>query len=168
MPSEWRDFYVILATAAATLLGAMFVVASIAGRVVRKARAVQVGAFFTATVFHLGVVLFACALAMVPTLTPLAFGIIIGVGGLAGLAIASRAGLWIGRATNVERTDRLWYAALPMVSYVLIVVAAALMVDGVASGLGALALALGLLIAAGIRNAWDMIIFIVGQGENTP
>lgn len=168
MPSEWRDFYVVLATAAATLLGAMFVVASIGGRVVRKARAVQVGAFFTATVFHLAVVLFACALVMVPTLTRPVFAIIIGLGGLAGLAIASRAGLWVGRAVNIDRTDRVWYAAMPMVSYILIVAAAALMVDGMAAGLETLALALGLLIAAGIRNAWDMIIFIVGQGDGPP
>ncbi len=168
MLDGWHDFYVILATAAGTLIGAMFIVASIAGRVVRKARTVQVGTFFTATVFHLSVVLFAYALVMVPTLTRPAFGIVVGLGGLTGLGIASRAGLWIQRAPNIDGSDRVWYAVMPVLSYVLIAVAAALIVDGMPAGFETLALALCVLVAAGIRNAWDMIIFIVGQGDAAP
>lgn len=168
MLDGWHDFYVILATAAGTLIGAMFVVASIAGRIVRKARAVQVGAFFTATVFHLSAVLFACLLVMMPTLSSPAFGIIVGLGGLAGLGLASRAGLWVRRHSNIDATDRLWYAAIPVASYILVAVAAVLIVDGMATGPEILALALCLLVAAGIRNAWDMIIFIVGKDDGAP
>lgn len=168
MLDEWHDFYIVLATVSGTLIGAMFVVASIAGPVIRRARAEQVGTFFTATVFHLSVVLLICALVMVPTLTQPAFGIVIGVSGLAGLGFASRTGLWIRHAPNIEGSDRIWYAAMPVIGYILVVAAAVLVVGRRVVSLETLALALGLLVAAGIRNAWDMIIFIVGQGEKTP
>jgi hypothetical protein len=165
MLADWHDFYLVLATASGTLISAKFVVASIAGRVVRKARAEQIGLFITATVFHLSIALLISTLVMVPTLTRPVFGVLAGIGGL---GFASRSGFWIRRASEIEGSDRIWYAAIPVIGYTLVVVAAALIVDGRAAGLDALALALGLLVAAGIRNAWDMIIFIVGQGENAP
>lgn len=168
MVNDWHDFYIALASVSGTLIGAMFVVASIAGRIIRRARAEQIGTFFTATIFHLSIVLLICALIMVPTLTPLAFSIAVGISGLTGLGFASRTGLWIRRALNIEGSDRIWYAGVPVVGYVLIVAAAALTLEDMPIGLETLALALGLLVAAGIRNAWDMIIFIVGQGESTP
>ena len=168
MLNAWHDFYIVLATVSGTLIGAMFVVASIARPVIRRARAEQVGTFFTATVFHLSLVLLICALVMVPTLTPPAFGIIVGISGLAGLGFAGRTGLWIRRAPNLDGSDRIWYAAMPVIGYILVGVAAVLIVAGRTASLETLALALGVLVAAGIRNAWDMIIFIVGQGENAP
>jgi hypothetical protein len=63
---EWHNFYSVLATASATLLGAMFVVASIGGSLLTKERAGEVRLFVTPTVIHLSAIVFSCAAAMVP------------------------------------------------------------------------------------------------------
>lgn len=89
MLDSWHDFYVILATAAGTLIGAMFIVASIGGRNMTRARAAAIASFVTPTVIHLSVVLLACALLVVPTLDRQTLGIIGVIGGLIGLAAAA-------------------------------------------------------------------------------
>ena len=50
--SEWHNFYSVLATASATLLGAMFVVASIGGSLMSEKRAAEVRLFVNPTVIH--------------------------------------------------------------------------------------------------------------------
>ena len=64
----WHDFYVFLGTAAATLIGAMFVVASIGGGFLTHDRSPEIRAFLTPTVVHLATILLACAVMLVPGL----------------------------------------------------------------------------------------------------
>lgn len=162
MLGGWHDFYAILAMVAGTLLGAMFIVASISGRNMTKARAVAVASFVTPTVIHLSVVLSACALLVVPTLPLQTLGIIGVAGGLGGLAAATRIG-WRVLHAKVDHIDRIWYGAVPLLGYMGIVAAAALILTHAGFSFETLAAALGLLIIASIRNAWDLIIFLVGQ-----
>jgi len=70
--------------------------------------------------------------------------------------------------TNIRRrelllSDRLWYAGAPIVAYALITVAACMAWNRTAGSLEVLAGAMALLLAGGIRNAWDGLIFLVGQ-----
>ncbi|HYL31869.1 MAG TPA: hypothetical protein VEU53_01810 [Stellaceae bacterium] len=167
MLDSWHDFYVILATAAGTLIGAMFIVASIGGRNMTRARAAAIASFVTPTVIHLSVVLLACALLVVPTLDRQTLGIIGVIGGLIGLAAAAHI-CWQVLHSKVDHVDRLWYGGLPLLGYVGIVVAAVMIVAQNRFSLETLAAAFGLLIVASIRNAWDLIIFLVGQDRNAP
>jgi len=162
MLGGWHDFYAILAMVAGTLLGAMFIVASISGRNMTKARAAAVASFVTPTVIHLSVVLIACALLVVPNLPPRTLGMIGIIGGLAGLAAATRI-CWRVLHAKIEHIDRVWYGAVPLLGYVGIVAAAAMILAQARFSLETLAAAFGLLIVASIRNAWDLIIFLVGQ-----
>jgi|SRR5215469_3628214 len=162
MLGGWHDFYAILAMVAGTLLGAMFIVASISGRNMTKARAAAVASFVTPTVIHLSVVMSACALLVVPTLPLQTLGIIGIVGGLVGLAAATRIGWRVARA-KIEHIDRVWYGGVPLLGYLGIVAAAAMILTQTRFSLETLAAAFGLLIVASIRNAWDLIIFLVGQ-----
>ena len=57
--------------------------------------------------------------------------------------------------------DRLFYALIPIVGYLLVVGSAVLLFERSQWGLEALALALLTLLLAGIRNAWDMTMWIV-------
>ncbi|MGH6977428.1 MAG: hypothetical protein ACREED_10420 [Stellaceae bacterium] len=162
MVGGWHDFYAILAMVAGTLIGAMFIVASIGGRNMTRARAAAVGSFVTPTVIHLSVVLIACVLLVVPTVSLQTLGVIGVVGGLAGLGAAMRI-CWRVLHAKVEHIDRVWYGGVPLLGYVGIVVAAAMILTHARFSLETLAAALGLLIVASIRNAWDLIIFLVGQ-----
>jgi len=167
MLDGWHDFYAILAMASGTLIGAMFIVASIGGRNMTRTRAAAVASFVTPTVIHLSVVLLACALLTAPTLTRQSLGLIAGLGGLVGFAVAVRIG-WQVLHSKVDHVDRLWYGGLPVLGYVGIVAAAAMFLARVPGGGEALAAALSLLVVASIRNAWDLIIFLVGQDRNAP
>ena len=163
----WHDFYAILAMVAGTLIGAMFIVASIGGRNMTKARAAAVASFVTPTVIHLSVVLSTCALLVVPNMSLQTLGVIGIVGGLGGLAAATRI-CWQVLHAKVDHIDRVWYGGVPLLGYVGIAAAAAMILTQARFSLETLAAALGLLIIASIRNAWDLIIFLVGQDRSAP
>lgn len=162
MLGGWHDFYAILAMVAGTLIGAMFIVASIGGRTMTRTRVAAVAWFVTPTVIHLSVVLIACALLVVPTISLQTLGVIGLVGGLAGLVAATRICRRVLYA-KIEHIDRIWYGGVPLLGYIGIVAAAAMILTQARFGLETLAAAFGLLIVASIRNAWDLIIFLVGQ-----
>lgn len=161
---EWRDFYVAIGMASATLLGAMFVVASIGSGFLTQERATGIRLFLTPTVMHLSTVLLGCALAMVPSLEGTSLGILFGLGSLVGLAYSCRVGVYI-RRHPVELSDRLWYAGVPIVAYAVMMVAALMALLRFPASLEVLAIALALILVAGIRNAWDLILFIVAQAK---
>ena len=165
MLDGWHDFYAILATAAATFIGAMFIVASIGGRNMTRTRASAVASFVTPTVIHLSVVLLACALLVVPSLTRRSLGLIAGGGGIVGAAVATRI-FWQVLHSKVDHVDRLWYGGLPLLGYIGIIASAALALADIPGDLEALALALSVLVIASIRNAWDLIIFLVGEDRS--
>ncbi|MGH6975556.1 MAG: hypothetical protein ACREED_00870, partial [Stellaceae bacterium] len=130
-----------------------------------QGRATAVASFVTPTVIHLSVVLLACALLVVPTLTRQTLGGIGVIGGLAGLAAATRI-CWRVLHAKIDHVDRLWYGGLPLLGYAGIAAAAAMILAQAPYGLETLAAAFGLLIVASIRNAWDLIIFLVGEDRN--
>ena len=154
----WHDFYVLLGAGAATLIGAMFVVASIGSSFLTEENEPQIRAFMTPTVIHLSTVLLGCALAMVPSLEWTALSVCFGLGGLAGTVYSGRTALRIA-GTEVVFVDRLWYGLIPAIANGVIAAAALLMALHPQGGLETLAVGLVLLVVASIRNAWDLIVF---------
>jgi hypothetical protein len=138
----------------------MFVVASLGTGILTLERAAATRVFVTATVSHLSAVLLTSALLLMPWVDLASLGIPIGLGGFAGLVYSCGILLRIGRH-NVDRSDQTWYAVLPFASYGLLAAAAALCLWRLPASLNVLAVALGLLLAAAIRNSWDMIVFLV-------
>src|SRR5436190_12429279 len=64
---EWHDFYILLGTASATLVGLMFVAVSIGTSVFNEEHRAPMRAFITPTVMHFAAVLFACVVVTIPT-----------------------------------------------------------------------------------------------------
>ena len=64
---DWHDFYVLAGTASATLVGLMFVAASIGSSIFNEQHRAPMTAFLTPTVVHFAAVLFTCLLATIPT-----------------------------------------------------------------------------------------------------
>ncbi|HZL60574.1 MAG TPA: hypothetical protein VFC38_12845, partial [Stellaceae bacterium] len=159
----WRDFHFLIATSAATLIGAMFVVASIGGRFLTPTRSAASRMFLTPTILHLGSVLFACALTLVPTLDDRALAGLLGLGGVAGLGYSAAIAFNIHGRRRVEFQDRIWYAAVPVLGYAGFIAAAALIFLDASWSLECLAAALALLLLSGMRNAWDMVVYFVTQ-----
>lgn len=162
----WHDFYMLLGTAAATLIGAMFVVASIGSSLLTRSHAPQIRIFLTPTVIHLSSVVLAAVVAMMPAVDWLALNILFGVGGIGGIVYSFLIGLRIVKSRNIDWEDRVWYALLPLVGYGIILAAALSILLRAVPDLLAIAVGLVLLVVAGIRNAWDMIIFFASQDND--
>jgi hypothetical protein len=164
---KWGNFYVILGSSAAALIGVQFVVVALIANMRRRITAETIGAFGTPTVVHLGGALLVSAImsAPWPSLFPASVALAMcGLGGLGyGAIVIHRARHQTGYEPVWE--DWLWYAILPCSIYAALALAAlflrtttrlALFVIGGA--------ALGLLLI-GIRNAWDSVTHIVvGSG----
>jgi hypothetical protein len=160
---DWHDFYVLVGTASATLVGLMFVAVSIGTAIFNEGHRAAMTAFITPTVMHFAGVLFACLLVTIPTHTWYTLGGFLGAGALGGSIYSGGlvVQVIIRHRFNVDVIDRLFYAFLPLVGYVLALIAAVLLCMRVAVSTDLIAAAVLTLLFAAIRNAWDMMVWIV-------
>jgi len=160
---DWHDFDVLVGTAAATLVGLMFVAASIGASVFTEKDRAALKAFISPTVVHFTTVLMIAVVALVPTHEWHTLASLLALIGVAG-AIYS-ASVWIElfvhRRFNVDIVDRLFYAGFPLVGHLLLLLAAVFLWRQSDAGLDLLAAGQITLLLAGIRNAWDMMLWIV-------
>jgi hypothetical protein len=160
---DWRDFYTLIGTASATLVGLMFVAASIGASYFTVEREHGLQAFLTPTVLHFTAVVVACLIMIAPHSGPLSLGLTLFVGSLVGLGYSGRRWVMVRRrGSEIVLADKLWYLVGPLTGYAAIAAAAALVFWRADPhlGLDLLAVALGLLLLLGIRNAWDMTVWI--------
>jgi hypothetical protein len=160
---DWHDFYVLVGTASATLVGLMFVAASIGSSVFTEEHRAPMTAFITPTVAHFAAVLFASLIVSIPTHSWRTLGGLLAAGGLAGSIYCGRilVQIIVRHRFNVDLTDRLFYALIPALGYLLVLVSAVLLLMQSAASANLIAAALLTLLFAGIRNAWDMMVWIV-------
>ncbi len=137
----------------------MFVVVSIGSRVVKGSFVDQPRIFVTPIIIHLAVVLLACAVVLVPSMTRLRFGAVAGVAGIVFLAYAVRNAFHIHRRDEVEWSDHLWCAASPVAAYLIMIAGAVMVLRSDRGMIEAIGLPPALLVIGGIRNAWDLILF---------
>jgi hypothetical protein len=160
---DWHDFYVLVGTASATLVGLMFVAISIATSVFNEEQSGAMRAFITPTVTHFAAVLFTSLLITIPTHSWQTLGGLLAAEGLAGLVYGGRIlfQIIVRRQFKVDLSDRLYYALLPELGYLLMVISAGLVLAQSRVSVDVIAAAQLTLLAAGIRNAWDMMVWIV-------
>ena len=161
---QWHEFYVLVGTAAATLTGLMFVVVSIGPQVIASRSASGVRTFVTPVMVHFTSVLAVSALMIVPLMTPGVLAVLLALGSLGVLiyifAIGAH-GQW--RQSKLGRDDWIGYIGVPVLSYLVILAAAVAIWREAAPGFAMVAAAAVLLLIAGIRNAWDLVIWMAQQ-----
>jgi hypothetical protein len=160
--ADWRDFYVMIGTASGAIVGATFIVASLASGI--KERAIGLRGFITPTAVHLGSVLVGSAILTVPTLTPLSLAVLLGAGSIVGAVYSIVVALRIWKM-NLDLSDRGCYAILPLLAYIAMGGAALMAHLAMAHALEILAASLVALLIIGTRNAWDMAIFMIARGR---
>jgi hypothetical protein len=92
----------------------------------------------------------------------------LGVGALIGVAYCCQILLLIFRsfAAGLVWEDRLFYALMPFSGYLLLLASAALELDERPASANVLAgIAIMVLIVAGLRNAWDMTLWMTTRGD---
>jgi hypothetical protein len=163
--AQWHEFYALLGTASATLIGLLFVAATVSSGTFTSNRRAPLRVFLSASVVHFSGILAVCLIILVPLRSWLQFGLPILSCGVFGLVYCGL--IWRDTVRDsqliaaIDLEDRIWYLLVPVVGYLLEAatgVALALRLD---RGCTALAFAVGVLMVAGIHNAWDITIWII-------
>src|SRR5258708_3556504 len=148
----------------------MFVAASIGAQVFTERNREAMRAFISPTVVHFTAVLLICIGAAIPSQTWATSALLLALGGVAGVIYSARlwVQLFIHHTFAVDVIDRLFYALIPIVGYLLVVGSAVLLFERSQWSLEALALALLTLLLAGLPNASHMTVWIRIPVPQTP
>jgi hypothetical protein len=159
---EWHDFYVLMGTAGATLLGLLFIAVSLGAGYLTEERQSATRTFMSPVVVHFTSVFFLSAIALFPSHHARFFAALIGGTASIGAIISTYITIQIVRTdlTNYVE-DYLAYGLLPGLGYLALLAAAVSIYLEKDFGLNALAGALLLLAIVNIRNAWDLMLTMV-------
>jgi len=159
----WDNYYVIIGSSAGGLTGLTFVVIALIREAMQGVRPAGVGGYVTPTIVHFGGVLALAAFLSMPHQHLATVSVGLAIAGVAGLAyggsIAAHMRNHGGQYTPV-REDWIFNLILPTVVYGALLVAAFLIWRHTEVALYVVAGAtLGLLLI-GIRNAWDIAVWL--------
>jgi hypothetical protein len=173
---RWANFYLVTSAAAATLVGLLFVVITLAAERARAQETSKIGLYLTPTVVFFGSVLCLAAMLTFPTQSPLSAAVCCGLTGTAGIAYALSTLLVSrrGQTRFYERRDVIQYVVLPAAAYGLLIGGGAMLMHTPQRGLTLVAVGMLALIALGLRNSWSIAVQIVSwrhsekdAGDNT-
>ena len=169
--APWAGFYTMMATAAATLVGLMFVVVTLVTRGEQRTDADDgIAAFSTPTVIHFGAALLVSSILIAPWPRLAGTFVCITLIGLAGVAhmlsVARRARRLTGYDPDPE--DWLWYTIFPFITYVALLIGGVTLPFAPRAALWILGAMVAWLIFMGIRNAWDVVTFLAVRAVSAP
>src|ERR1700737_1974885 len=168
---KWQNFYILVGGAAATLVGLMFVAISLGSRLITERSVPALRVWVHPTLIHFIYVLVIATIIMVPTLTRSPRGILLVFAGLLSFGNALRVVPYMRKQQREQEADRgdwVWYLIVPSISYLLFVGTGIGLLLGDNRALNGLASAIILLLVNGIRNAWDMVVWITIKTESPP
>lgn len=162
--AAWHDVYILAGTAAATLMGLTFVVVTLSPRDVGESLLTGVKSFTTPILAFFATVVLVSVLMLAPWGTSRPPGAALVILGLIGLFYMVSTGAYARwRESKLGFDDLIWYIALPFVAYTALLLIAAGMWTGAAWALYGIASVVVLLLIIGIRNAWDVVLFMAIQ-----
>ena len=169
--AAWQNFYVIIGSAAATLTGLLFVVMTlISGALVRVSSPWSgLRVFNTPNVLHFGAALLIATLLSAPWPTLWPAGLLVGLAGLGGVIYVFIV-LWEVHhrlSYHFVLSDWLWYTLFPLIAYTALLVAGILLPISTTLALFIIAAATLLLLIMGIRNAWDVVTYMIVEGSQS-
>ena len=160
----WSNFYTIVGSAAAALTGLTFVVSTL----IAQRRPVEgdpregTSTFTSPTIVHFCAALLVAGIMSAPWHRFEIAEALIGAAGCCGVAYAAYIAYRLSRMRHydVDLDEWIWYAALPLFSYAVIVASAAGAAFVASQALFALGGATLLLLFIGIHNAWDIVTYL--------
>jgi hypothetical protein len=167
---HWHEFYALLGTASATLVGLLFVAATVASGVFTTTRSAPRRMFLSASVIHFSTVLVVCLIVLAPEhgwASPGAMIVACGIFGLGYYGLAWRDAIRDGLAKAIDLEDRTWYAVFPAVGYLFETLSGAAMAARLNLSCVALAVSVGFVLMVGIHNAWDITIWSVTRPRDS-
>jgi len=166
----WDNFFVLLGTAAAGLIGLLFVVVTLTTGLERSRALRAGGIYMTPIAVHFGTVLAISACTLVPRLTPLQLAVLIAVFAALGFSAAMRTCFGIvdfHRGADPPHWSDFWgYGAAPASAYLLFEASAYGVWRGAAWAPYLLAGMMLVLLLVAIRNAWDLLTWMAPGRDN--
>jgi modulator of FtsH protease len=161
---SWHDFYVVVGGGSAALTGLLFVIVSLGPHVVAGRRRDGVRAFISPVAAHFTYVFVISGLMLVPELPMPFLGVVLAAGGLGGIVFTA----WTRahqrwRAGNLPALDWVWFVALPYACFAMMLLSGAAIAMNHDLGLYAIGSTTLLFIVTGIRNAWDLVLWVAQQ-----
>jgi hypothetical protein len=165
----WDNFFILAGSAAATMIGLLFVAITVGSAMSTSRGVYGTRAFLTPTLVHFAGVLFECLVVLAPWPSKWPLGIILGLGGLAGLAYQIRV-ILMQRKIDFASPDWLdWtlFAIAPALSSAILIAGAAGLIAEKSFAPYAVAGAVALLLFAGVYGAWDLTLWIARNPDKT-
>jgi hypothetical protein len=160
----WENFYVIIGTSAGGLTGLTFVViALVRDKTAASVTTAGIRVFVTPTIVHFGGVLAFAAFMNLPHPSVLALSVVFVLAGIAGVAYSAVIGRSMpgpGSFYVAVREDWIWNVIVPAVIYAALAVAGFIIWRWRTEALYAVAALTLALLFVGIRNAWDIAVYM--------
>jgi len=167
----WQDYFLLVGSAAAALIGLLFVVVTLTAGRERSSLELGQRFYMSPIVADLAAVLVLSGAAMMPDLHPTPFGWFITAAGLVGFIVDMRIAQGIGRLSIPGENmlfDRSWYGVVPALVSLLICGAGVSVLLRISWAPFALAVALMALLLVCVHNAWDLVTYIAPQAGQPP
>ncbi len=162
--TTWQTFYVLVGTAAATLIGLMFVAITFGASLVTPETSPSARAFLDPTFTHFVQVLLTACLITIPTMGAILLGVLL----LAIGALRTAALVWVFRHmreahrthNDIELSDWLIGIAIPLLCYLLLGATGAAFLEGYAAAFSVLAIATIAILLNGVFSAWELVLWM--------
>jgi hypothetical protein len=165
----WDNFFMMAGTAAATLVGLLFVAVTVGSGLSTSSIVHGTRGFLTPTLVHLGSVLFQTLALLAPWPSAWPIGIILGLGGLMGLAYQINVVVTRHKVGWVlpHWQDWLPYVGVPALGSASLIVGAVGLIAEKSFAPYAVAGAMVLSLFAGIYGAWDLTLWMIKNRDKT-
>jgi len=162
MLARWANFYVIVGSSAGALTGLQFVVIALIAQSGGATSRREIRAFGTPTVIHFCAALLISVVMNIPWAAAWHLAALLGALAVVGLIYSLTVIVHARKSTGYQpdAEDWFWYAALPVLAYIALVVAAILTWLLAASSLLLIASVSVWFLLMGIRNSWDTVTYI--------
>jgi hypothetical protein len=164
---EWHEFFLLCGTAGVTLTGVLFIVISLGPSIIASENTTGVRAFISPNAVYFTTVLVVSNVLMAPDISQELVGWLLCIGAaLSIFYLWSVKGPQRWRENGLSVLDWIWYIGLPYLAYALALVAG---IGVLRNDPHAILLVAGIMIfmlVIGIRNAWDLAVWIPLQERN--
>lgn len=164
MFDEWHEYFFMIGSSAAALIGLMFVVVTLTAGTDRRESERGKHLYTSPIVWHLGVVLLLSGCAIAPTISAHFYGAIAGAAAVLGIGMCGRNAFGIARTriSGAENAsfDMWWYGIVPDLVYIGLAVAGFGALTNAAWAASAVAAALMALLLVSIHGEWDLVTFL--------
>jgi hypothetical protein len=128
---EWHEFYLLVGTAAATVLALLFVAVSLGAGYLTSQHQAPTRTFMSPVVIHFTSVFFVAAICLIPSHGPVFFSALIAATAVVGIVVSAVTSVQVIRKDWTQYVpDYFAYGLLPVVAYLTLLIAGVMIYAG--------------------------------------